>query len=144
MGDALAARRRELLALYERSPIKRTLGVTLRYEGPHAMFEMPYDPNFDNAMGGTHGGILATLLDKAGWFTVAPHYGTWVATASLHVQILKPAHQHKLFAIGCVVRTGAHLAVATMEVRNETGALIAIGSGTFAVTSKPFSQGDAP
>jgi uncharacterized protein (TIGR00369 family) len=142
-----AQRRQQLLVLYERSPIKHTLGVALSYdESGRAVFDMPYRSSFDNAMGNTHGGILATLLDKAGWFTAAQQYGTWIATADLHVQLLAPADRQPLRAVGQLVRAGRRLAVATMEVRTGDGTLVAIGSGTYAVTTRPFSvteSGDA-
>ncbi len=135
-----AARCEQLLVLYERSPIKHTLGVTLSYDDEgRAVFDMPYRPSFDNAMGNTHGGILATLLDKAGWFTAAQHYTTWIATADLHVQLVAPADRQALRAVGRLVRAGRRLAVATMEVHTGDGTLVAIGSGTYAVTTRAFS-----
>lgn len=131
------------MVLYERSPIKHTLGITLGYdEAGRAVLSMPYRRDYDNAMGNTHGGVIATLLDKAGWFTAAQHYATWIATADLHVQVLASADKVALTAIGQLVRAGRRLAVATSEVRAPDGTLIAIGSGTFAVTSRPFSLTD--
>jgi acyl-coenzyme A thioesterase PaaI-like protein len=37
-----------------------------------------------------------------------------------------------------VVRAGGKLCVATMEVRTASGRLVATGSGTFVVSSKPI------
>ncbi|HKZ51822.1 MAG TPA: PaaI family thioesterase [Candidatus Acidoferrales bacterium] len=66
-------RRDELLHLFNHTaPIARTFGMKLSYtdEG-NAVIELPYNPALDHALGGIHGGIYATLLDSAGWFTAA-------------------------------------------------------------------------
>ena len=139
---APADRRSQLVALYERSRIKQALGVSLRYDGEGgAVVAMPYQEAFDNSIGNTHGGIIATLLDKAGWFTAAQHYDTWIATADLHVQLVAPASRQAIHAKGTLVRAGRRLAVATMEARTSDGTLVAIGSGSYAVTDKAFSLG---
>ena len=103
-------------------------------EKGEAVFQMPYNSQFDHGLGDTHGGVLATLLDNAGWFTVAAHYGRWVLTADLNMKLLEPVQKNNLVASGHLVRAGKTLAVATMEVTAEDGRLIAIGSGTFSVT----------
>ncbi len=133
-------RRSQLVVLYERSRIKHALGVSLRYDDDGgAVIAMPYQEAFDNSIGNTHGGIIATLLDKAGWFTAAQYYDTWVATADLHVQLVTHASRQSIHAKGTLVRAGRKLAVATMEAHTSDGTLVAIGSGTYAVTSKTFS-----
>ena len=131
-------RQAKLLELYEGSPIKHTMGIQLAYDEHGAIVDFPHDHRFENAMGGTHGGVLATLLDKAGWFTVAVAYDTWIATVDLHVQLLAPSKGEPLRATGRLVRAGKKLAMASMEVHEVGGRAIAIGSGTFSVTSVPF------
>lgn len=85
-----------------------------------------------------HGGAIATLLDNAGWFTAATRYDTWIATTDLHVQLLENVQGQALRARGELIRAGKRLATARMEVRLTDGKLVAIGSGTFAVTSVPL------
>ena len=117
--------------------MKTTFGMTLSYNTKgEATFEMPYQEKFNHALGDTHGGVVATLLDNAGWFTVAAHYQKWVVTADLQTRILEPAGQQGLVATGRIVRAGNTLAVAEMEVRTREGKLVAVGSGSFMVTSK--------
>ena len=61
-------RRNELLYLFnERAPIARTLGMRLSYtdEG-NAVVDLPYNPDLDHAVGGTHGGVYATMLVQLG------------------------------------------------------------------------------
>ncbi len=110
--------------------------MSLAYdEKGQAIFTMPRNPDFDHALGDTHGGLLCTLLDNAGWFTVAAHYEKWVVTSDLNIRLLEAAQQNDMIAKGHLVRTGKSLAVAEMEVRSQNSRLIAIGSGSFMVTS---------
>ncbi|MBW2704075.1 MAG: PaaI family thioesterase [Deltaproteobacteria bacterium] len=125
-----------LIALFASAPIKATTGMELSYEDGRAIFEMPYNPGFDHAVGGIHGGAICTLLDNAGWFTAALQYDVWIATVDLNVKILEPASQEGLRAEGRLLRSGKRLAMAEMELRSASdGRLVATGSGTFAVTS---------
>jgi uncharacterized protein (TIGR00369 family) len=133
----LAHRQQQLVALFERAPIKRTFGMLLHYEGESAVFDLPYNAGLDHAMGGIHGGVFATLLDNAGWFSAAAFYSSWIATVDLHVRLLEPVSGKALVARGRVVRHGKRLAMADMEVRTADGELVATGTGSFAVTSGP-------
>jgi uncharacterized protein (TIGR00369 family) len=130
-----------LKAVFARAPVKRTYGMELSFdERGRAVFDLPYNPAIDNAIGGVHGGAFATLMDYAGWFAVATQYAHWLATVDLHVQLLQPVDKAHLRAFGEIVRAGERLAVAKMEVRTLDGRVVAIGSGTFAVTSVPLER----
>lgn len=130
-----------IIRLFNTAPIKRTTGMALRFnEKGEAIFTQPYNPSFDHALEDTHGGLIATLLDNAGWFTVAAHYNKWVLTVDLNIKLLEPVQKRDLVAIGHLVRAGNKLSTATMEVKSGDGRLIAIGSGTFSVTSKSISD----
>jgi uncharacterized protein (TIGR00369 family) len=124
-----------LAALFSRAPIKKTFGMELSFnERDEAAFDLPHNPGLEHALGDTHGGIIATLLDNAGWFTAAVHYDTWIATIEMHMRLLEPAGREPLRAVGRLVRGGRSFAVAEMEVRSASGRLVATGSGTYAVT----------
>jgi uncharacterized protein (TIGR00369 family) len=126
----------ELVALFSEAPIKRTLGMNLSFNDRNeSVFELPYNPSFNHGLGDTHGGIIATLLDNAGWFAAAVQYDSWIATVEMQVRLLEPAKREPLRAVGRVLRVGQSLAVAEMEARTLTGRLVASGSGTFTVTS---------
>jgi uncharacterized protein (TIGR00369 family) len=128
-------RREELAALFSRAPIKKTFGMELSFnERDEAVFDLPHHPGLEHALGDTHGGIIATLLDNAGWFTVAVQYDSWIATIEMQVRLLEPARRESLRAVGRLVRAGQSFAVAEMEVRTATGRLVATGSGTYALT----------
>ena len=136
----LKKRTEELKSLYRRAQIRKTFGMELSFDEQfRAVFDLPFNPNLCHGIGDVHGGVVSTLLDNDGWFTVAPHYTTWISTVDLYVQLLEPAHQEHLQSFGSVSRLGKSLAFTRMEVKSESGRLIATGSGTFSVTSVPFS-----
>jgi len=123
------------VALFARAPIRQTFGVVLSYDAQQrAVFDLPHNPALEHALHDTHGGILATLLDNAGWFTAAVPYDTWIATVEMQMRLLEPALREDLRATGRLVRAGKQLAVAEMEVRAASGRLVATGAGTFMVT----------
>ncbi|HEU5322522.1 MAG TPA: PaaI family thioesterase [Methylomirabilota bacterium] len=128
-----------LKAVFDRAPVKRTYGMELSFnDRAQAVFDMPYRPDFDHALGGIHGGVFATLMDYAGWFTAATRYKVWLATIDLQIQLLEGVEKAHLRATGELVRAGQRVAVARMEVRTDADKLVAIGTGTFAVTAVPL------
>ncbi len=123
-----------LMGFFDTAPIKHTYGMDLHYEGESAVFTLPYNPNFNQAIGGIHGGVLATLIDNAGWFTAAQFYKNWIATVEFNVRLLEPVKAVDLVAKGKLVRKGKRLATCEMEVCDSSERLVALGSGTFTVT----------
>ena len=125
------------IKLFSKAPMKKTFNMVLSYnEDNQAVFNMPFDQKFCHALGSLHGGVLSTLLDNAGWFTVQPHYENWVNTIDLQVQLLLPTSDKALISKGTLVKKGKNIAFSKMEVRDEDGNLIATATGTFAVSNK--------
>lgn len=138
--DSLSARADLMIRLFDQAPMKHTFGMTLSYDDEgNARMDMPHKVDFRNGIQDTHGGVIATLLDNAGWFTAAMQYDNWVNTSELTVRLHEPANQEDLVAIGHIVRAGRRLCVAGMEVRSASGRLVATGTGTFVVSSKAIS-----
>ena len=126
----------DLVSFFNRAPLKTAFGMTISYNERHeAVFEMPYNPHFDHTMGGIFGGVIASMLDNAGWFTAAAQTDYWVSTANLNIQILEPAAKTLIRSIGHLVRSGKSLIVVNVEAHSEAGSLIAMGTGTFSVSS---------
>lgn len=135
----IQSRQEYLVKLFGSANIKKVTGMVLSYnEEGQAIFNMPYNPNFNHGIGGIHGGLIATMIDNAGWFTVAPQYENWVATVEFVTRLHEPVEKEDLRSIGRIVRMGKRLASATMEVRTAKDRLIATGSGTFSITSVPL------
>jgi uncharacterized protein (TIGR00369 family) len=134
---ASAKRTTELLRLFkERAPIARFFGMQLSYnEEGGAVVELPYNPNLDHALGGVHGGVYATMLDTAGWFTVAATTprSCWVATSEFTVHLLQPVQRTSLRSVGRLVKIGKRQVVAEMRLEDGEGRLVGHGVGTFIV-----------
>ena len=125
---------------FQSSAIKKAFGMEISYDNNgNACFELPYNKNFDHALNGVHGGVFATLLDNAGWFTVAPYYDTWIATVEFQVRLLEHVKQETLISTGNLLRLGKRIAIAEMQVRTASGRLVATGSGSFTPTTVPIA-----
>jgi len=130
--ERLRERREKIIALFSRAPIRETMGMDFHYgEDGSAVFNLPYNPGFDHPLNAIHGEVIATLLDNAGWFTVAPFYNSWISTAEMQMRLIKPASKTDLRAKGRILTIGKRVAMAEMEVKTKEGVLVAVGSGTF-------------
>jgi uncharacterized protein (TIGR00369 family) len=137
--STLEERIEKLLSIYADTPVSKTLGMKLGYDDEsRSVVEIPYQPELRHALGDTHGGVIGTMLDTAGWFAAATQYDTWVVTADLQMRLLTPARRQDLAAAGTVVQAGQRLCVCTMEVRTKANRLVAIGSGSFAPTARRY------
>lgn len=138
-ASELKKRQTRLVQLFNGAPIAQVTGMRLSYNASdQAVFEMPYNPNFNHALGQTHGGLIATMIDNAGWFTVAPHFDRWVATVEFNTRLHQPVEKSNLIAVGRIVHLGKRLSSCDMEVKTDGGRLIATGAGSFLLTSVPF------
>ena len=134
----LSRAQKKLVELFDSAPIIQTFGMNLSYdELGRAVVRLPFNPNFDHAFHQIHGGVMATLLDTCGWFTAAPHFDHWIATVEFQTRLLEPVEKCALVATGNIVRLGKRIAVCEMKVVSQDERTIALGSGTFTVTSVP-------
>jgi uncharacterized protein (TIGR00369 family) len=139
MDQIIKKRQDFLIKMVQRAPIIQTFGMKLSYdELGQAVWEMPHNSKFDHAAGGIHGGVFATMLDNAGWFTVAPHFENWISTIEYQTRLLEHVEQEGLKAVGAIVRLGRRIAVAEMKLWSKSGKLVALGSGSFTITNVPL------
>jgi uncharacterized protein (TIGR00369 family) len=119
----------------DESPFQKFLGLELlRAEEGRVEIRMPFRPEFLRLDGSDwlHGGILSALIDIAGDYAVITRTGGDVPTVDLRVDYLRPA-RGSLIAVGRAIKVGRTVGIADVEVRDEEGALIAIGRGTYLV-----------
>lgn len=127
----------KLKDLFHGAPIAKSMGMTLDYNDQgQAIFKMPYHEGFNHALGGVHGGVYATLLDNAGWFTAALHYQTWIVTVEYSTRLLEGVVEEDLYSIGKLIRAGKRISTCSMELFTESEKLVAVGQATFSITSK--------
>jgi uncharacterized protein (TIGR00369 family) len=140
MVDGVQQERQEvILSRARRSRLARTFGYSVHYDADGAsVLDMPYNAALDNGMGGVHGGVVAALIDVAGWYAAAPRYQTWITTVEFQTRLLEPAFRTDVQAVGRVVRAGKRMAVVEVEVRSADGVLIAMGHGSFLATSRAY------
>jgi uncharacterized protein (TIGR00369 family) len=124
-------------ALIADCPFHRHLGVTVAaIDAGAGVITLSLDirPEFSRSGGRAelHGGIIATLIDIAGDYAVALRLGQGVPTISLNVDYLRFARGARATATARLVKCGRSIAVATVEVADETGQIVAVGRGTYA------------
>jgi uncharacterized protein (TIGR00369 family) len=128
-----------LADVYHQSPIGRTTGMRITFaDDGAATCHWRSVTDYDHALASVHGGLLATMLDNAGWFTAAAAHGEWVVTSDLHLRLLQATSGRDLHATGRVVRAGRRLSVVAAELWDADGELIATATGSFCPTGKPL------
>ncbi len=127
----------ELLRMFnEGAPIARTFGMSLSFDSEgQAIVDLTYNPGLDHAQGGVHGGVYATMLDTAGWFTSAAAHDVdcWIATSEMSMHLLLPAERTSLRAVGRLIKHGKRQDVAEMHLYDGEGRLLAHATGTFVI-----------
>jgi len=114
------------------------LGCTLEVNAENeAICRLPRNPALDHWGHDTHGGIVATLLDIAGWFTAAAKCGQAVVTSDIHVRFLQAANQQDLVATARIVRMGSKAIVTEMTVSSAAGELVATATASFMKLGEP-------
>ena len=129
-------------AMEELSPFNKLLGIKL-IEADGGISKCRID--FREELIGNymerilHGGVTATLIDMAGGVAVASSFGfefqkRGMGTVDLRVDYLQPGRGEYFIVRGEVVRPGRMLASTRMEMHNDEGTLIAIGTGIYRVS----------
>ncbi len=95
---------------------------------------MPLRPELMNPFGAVHGGSIAALIDSAAGSAIAS--GTLpddriMGTIDMQVHFLERGSGNQLTAEARIVRAGGAIAVAHVDVTDDAGALVAIGTATF-------------
>jgi uncharacterized protein (TIGR00369 family) len=135
--DAWIDARRELFE--RRRSFNQYAGFKLDAAGPGwSRMRMDLRPDVMNPFGAVHGGAIAALIDSAAGTAVAA--GTLpvdriMGTIDMQVHFLERARGSALVAEGRLVRAGIAVAVATVDVRDDANALVAMGTATFRMGS---------
>ncbi|MCK5941896.1 MAG: PaaI family thioesterase, partial [Planctomycetes bacterium] len=120
----------QLAGVYHRSRIGQTTGMTIRFdERGFACCDWRHVRDYDHALDQVHGGLLATMLDNAGWFTAAAAHGEWVVTSDFQMRLLAATSGEDLSAQGAIVRQGRRLTVVSMQLFAASGVHVATASG---------------
>lgn len=131
---------RKLAYMYSKAPVSGLVNVhdNLAFETnekyPRATLRMTALPQFNHPGGSMHGVAYFKLLDDTAWFTAqALVNDNFIYTTSFVTYITRPVLAGtKLLARGKIINATKTLIIAESEViEEETGKLVASGSGTF-------------
>lgn len=100
-----------------------------------AVMELTIGPRHLNSNGTLHGGVLAAMIDNtgglAGCYNQVSRTLRKAVTLSLTTSFLASVSSGIIRAIGHKRSGGRRIFVATVEITDENGALIAIGEATY-------------
>jgi len=121
----------------DHSPFHRLIGLELvRAEDGHVEMRLPWRDAFRrHGSDWYHGGIISALIDIAGDYAIASKLGRWVATIDLRVDYLRPAREGTLTALARAVKVGRTVGVADVELRDDKGAVVAIGRCAYSTSA---------
>ncbi|HEY0833352.1 MAG TPA: PaaI family thioesterase [Azospirillum sp.] len=141
MKDANQAAETESPLDFEFVGFNRLLGFRLAEWAPdHAVLEVTIRPDLLNRSGILHGGVVASMIDAAGGFcgshtgptgTGTPGTHRRVLTLSLTTSYVGQAAQGVIRATAKRRAGGRRIYVATVEVTDAEGRIIAVGEGTY-------------
>ena len=106
----------------------------VEWEAGHAVLELAIGPQHLNRSGTLHGGVLSTLIDTAcgyaGCYCARPGRVRKAVSLSLTTSFTGQAGGGTIRAVGRLRAGGRRIYVATAEIFNAEGELIAIGEST--------------
>lgn len=132
-------------------PFNRVLGLevtSLANDMPILRFDMRPELVGNYMRGNLHGGVISSVIDVCGGLTAflglqrklkdvsveerLQRFGR-IGTIDMRVDYLRPGLGKWFEAKGYLLRTGNKVAVTRMELHNDTGDMIAIGTGAYTV-----------
>ena len=109
------------------------LGIEREAEEPgRTRMRMTVDPTWHNPNGVLHGGVIYTMVDYSmgGAVQRSLSEGEHCATIEVKVNYLAPVREGTLVVETMVVKQGRNIAFTESKVTDETGRLVATGSGS--------------
>jgi len=135
----------------EKIPFNKLIGMkieTLDLDKIGIRFEMRPELVGNFTRGNLHGGVISSVLDVTGgmvaWtgimkkmegqsFDEISERFDKIGTIDIRVDYLRPGLGEYFIATGSTLRTGNKVSVTRMELHNDKGILIAVGTGTYVV-----------
>lgn len=125
---------RKLEKMYLDANINKTIfdTTTIRIEEEKTEIGLTITEKYFHALGAIHGSVYFKLLDDAAFFAVSSLVtDVFVLTTNFNIQLIRPANQGNLKAIGKVKFRSPNLYVAESTLFNKAGKEIAFGTGNF-------------
>lgn len=140
-----------IAATFDQMPFNRLLGLQVsRFGAEQVEVRFPWAAQLvgNPIQQILHGGVISTVLDVAGgMMAVASALGRFsdidqtelvqrfgkMSTIDIRTDYLRPGRGNEFIATARVIRSGNKVAVCRMELHNEQGVHIALGTGTYLV-----------
>jgi uncharacterized protein (TIGR00369 family) len=135
-----------------RIPFNKLLGLrihSLDLESPAIRFDMRDDLVGNYTRGSLHGGVISAVIDVTGGLTAFMGLQKKLVdmplkakldkfrklgTIDLRIDYLRPGFGRSFEAVGHILRTGKKVAVSRIELKNDAGHLIAVGTGAYVIS----------
>jgi uncharacterized protein (TIGR00369 family) len=126
----------EIQRHFDASPFMSFLGLRVKavdHDRSELTVTMPMRAEIERKAGTAqfHGGPIAAFVDCVGDFAVALVVGGGVPTINIRIDYLKPAVGTAITGTARVRRSGRTVTVVDIDVYDESGALVAVGRGTY-------------
>ena len=136
----------------EKIPFNRLLGFEIELAGDGTAklcFPMRDELVGNFLRGNLHGGVISSSLDVVGGLVASlallqhnsfedlAQYSesfSRLGTIDLRVDYLRPALGSSFAAIGSILRVGRKIAVTRMALHNDSGVLVAVGTGSYSIS----------
>ena len=123
----------KLQAMYAVAPINRFYRPALQIGHGEAEVRLTVRSDFHHSAGGMHGSVYFKALDDATFFAAQSlEHEVFVLTAHFEIDLLKPVSEGEIQALARVTEDKGHRIVATGELFDSTGEVVARGLGRFA------------
>ncbi len=132
--EPIAIEREQLEEMLRIAPFHQWLGLEIQsYSADQLQLLMPWREEIvsNPMLGAAHGGVLASLIDLTGLYTLLAMGAKVKATADLRVDYHRPATSGPLTATGRIVKIGRQISVAETNITGPEGKLVASGRGAY-------------
>jgi len=133
----------KLQRMYLKSNVNTHLYETTecKIELEKSTISLTISEKYFHALGAIHGSVYFKLLDDAAFFAANSIVeDVFVLTTSFNLNLIRPANQGKITAVGTVRYKSKNLLMAESTLFNESGKEIAFGSGSFAKSKVKLTE----
>ena len=133
---------RKLEKMYVHAPCNEYFAPRLTLSEGKAEIRIKVRPDFHHAAGSMHGVVYFKALDDATYFAANSLVDdVFVLTARFEIEFLRPVSSGEVLASAQVTGDDGRRIEATGELFDDTGRLVGRGTGYFARSRVPLSEG---
>lgn len=130
---------KKLENMYHAAPFQELIKSKLKISEGEAELEMVIDPILHHAANSIHGFVYFKMMDDVAIFAAnSMEKEFFLLTSSFNLYFLRPVQFGKIRGVGKVVNRTKSQYIAEAVIYNDENKEIGRGSGTFAVSRKPF------